>query len=130
LTDPVERTDTAGSGSAGLLWRLLAYSLAGLHIAYVLFVLGGALLVLVWPQLVWLHLAAVAWAGGTMLFDLGCPITVWEKSSLRKGGREPYEEGFLQHHVLRIRFDAARTRRNHIVLGLAAIGLNLLIYSV
>lgn len=128
MTEPRAGLPAIASGSNAILWRLLGYSLAALHVAYVFFVLLGALFVLVWPRLIWLHLAAVAWAGGTMLFDLGCPVTVWEKSSIRKGGREPYEEGFLQHHVLRTRFDATKTRRNHIVLGICAIALNLVIY--
>ena len=100
------------------------------HIAYVLYVLFGALLVLVWPRTLWLHLAAVAWAGGTMFCDLGCPVTTWEKDALRRSGREPYPEGFLQHHVLRKRFDPTNARRNHAILGVLAIGLNVAIYAL
>ena len=96
--------------------------------AYVLFVLFGGLLVAVWPRIIFVHLAAVLWAGATMIGNLGCPVTTWEKTALRRGGREPYPEGFLQHHVLRKRFDPEKTRRNHTLLGSAAIAINVAVY--
>ncbi len=107
---------------------MLAYFLAATHVAYVFFVLLGGLLVLAWPRMLPFHIASVIWAGATMIGDLGCPITSWEKSALRRGGREPYPEGFLQHHVLRTRFDPGNARRNHIILGAIAIALNLAVY--
>jgi hypothetical protein len=128
LSDPRAGSAEFAAGPSRPAWRGLAYTLAGLHIAYVMFVMFGALLVPLWRPAMWLHIAAVAWAGGTMLFDFGCPITDWEKSSLRRGGRDPYPEGFLQHHLLRTRFDPATTRRNHVILGLAAIALNVTLY--
>ena len=111
-------------------WRLLARTVAAVHVAYVVFVVLGSLLVLAWPKLIWVHLLAVVWSGLTLIFDLGCPLTPWEKRFWRRGGIEPYEEGFLQHHVLRMRFDPAHSRRNHIILGAAAIALNAIIYGI
>ena len=111
-----------------MTWRLLARAVAALHIGYVVFVLLGSLLALIWPQLMWVHLLAVTWAGLTLNFDLGCPLTPWEKRFWRMGGVEPYPEGFLQHHILRMRFDPAHERRNHALLGAFAVGLNVVIY--
>jgi hypothetical protein len=119
---------TAATGMSRAWWRALAAVLAALHVAYVMFVLFGALLVPVWRHVVWIHLAAVAWAGGTMIGDLGCPVTTWEKTALRKAGRDPYPEGFLQHHVLRRVFPAENVRRNHVLLGLFAVSLNVALY--
>jgi hypothetical protein len=82
----------------------------------------------VWPWILPVHLAAVIWAGATMIGNLGCPVTTWEKTALKRSGREPYPEGFLQHHVLRTRFNPAAARRNHIILGAAAIAVNVGIY--
>jgi hypothetical protein len=113
---------------SAIWWRVLAAALAAFHVGYVLFVLFGALLTLVWPRVIWLHLAAVAWAGGTMIGNLGCPVTDWEKHALRRAGREPYSEGFLQHHVLRRRFDEGSQRKAHIILGAVAIAINVAIY--
>jgi hypothetical protein len=111
-------------------WRLLARAVATAHTGYVVFVVLGSLLVLLWPALLWVHVAAVVWAVLTMFFDFGCPLTPWEKRFWRMGGVEPYEEGFLQHHVLRTRFDPANSRRNHIMLGAFVLLLNLAVYAV
>lgn len=111
-----------------MIWRLLARATAGAHIAYSLFVALGSLLVLLWPRLIWVHLLAVAWAGSTLIFDLGCPLTPWEKRFWRLGGIEPYPEGFLQHHILGARFDPANERRNHVAAGALAVAFNFLIY--
>ncbi len=127
MTAPRNGTVSA-TGSGGLGWRMIAYVLAATHVAYVFFVLFGGLLILVWPRVLPFHIASVIWAGATMIGDLGCPITTWEKSALRRGGREPYPEGFLQHHVLRTRFDDGNARRNHMILGAIAIALNLAVY--
>ena len=128
MTLPGGEVATATATNGGISWRLLAWSLAGFHVAYVLFVLFGALIVLAWPGVMLVHLAAIVWAGATMIGNLGCPITDWEKSALRRGGREPYPEGFLQHHVLRTRFDPGKARRNHFVLGIVAIAVNAIAY--
>jgi len=113
-----------------VIWRSLARVVATLHTAYVAFVVLGSLLVLIWPGLLWIHVAAVVWASLTLIFDLGCPLTPWEKRFWVKGGVEPYQEGFLQHHVLRFRFKPGNERRNHALLGAAAILFNAVVYSL
>lgn len=113
-----------------MTWRILARAVATVHVGYVFFVMLGSLLVLAWPLLLSVHVAAVTWAALTMIFDLGCPLTPWEKTFWKRGGREPYEEGFLQHHVLRTRFDPATSRRNHMLLGALALGFNLVVYFI
>ena len=109
---------------------MLARAVATVHTGYVVFVVLGSILVLLWPALLWVHVVAVAWAVLTMLFDFGCPLTPWEKRFWRMGGVEPYEEGFLQHHVLRTKFDPAHSRRNHIILGGVVLVLNVVVYAV
>ena len=111
-----------------MIYRVLARAIALLHVGFVLFVVVGALIVLRWPSLLRVHVAAVVWAAATMTLDLGCILTPWEKSLWRMGGREPYAEGFLQHHVLRTDLSPARSRLAHVVLGLAALALNVVVY--
>jgi len=121
-------TGSARDGRIG--WRIVARGLAGIHLAYVFFVVLGAVLVLVWPALIWAHLLAVAWAIATMSLDLGCPLTPWEKQAWRRGGRTPYEEGFLQHHFFRARVSRAASRRHHVKLSVAVLILNLVLYAL
>ena len=111
-----------------MIYRVLARAIAALHVGFVVFVVLGSLLVVRWPWLLWEHVAAVLWAAATMTFDLGCVLTPWEKSLWRSGGREPYAEGFLQHHVLRTDLSPATSRLAHVALGLAALALNAVVY--
>jgi Protein of Unknown function (DUF2784). len=110
--------------------RLLARLVVAAHAGYVVFVALGSLLVLRWPALIWVHVAAVVWAFLTLVFDMGCALTPWEKALWKRGGIEPYSEGFLQHHVLRTRFAAEHSRGIHIVLGALALILNLTVYAI
>ncbi|SRR6266545_2362392 len=112
-----------------MIHRLLARLVLLSHIAYVAFVIFGSLLVFRWPGIAYLHLAAVAWAFATLAFDLGCSLTPWEKAAWRRGGIEPYPEGFLQHHILRTRFAAEHSRRNHTILGVLVLLVNAAVYS-
>jgi hypothetical protein len=113
-----------------VIHRLLARFIVAIHAAYVVFVVLGSLLVLRWPALMWLHMAAVVWAFATLTLDLGCFLTPWEKSLWKLGGVEPYSEGFLQHHVLRARFSAQHARMSHTVLGILVLTVNVAIYAL
>ena len=113
-----------------MIHRALARLMVLAHSAYVAFVVFGSLLVLRWPSLMWVHVAAVLWAAATLAFDLGCPLTPWEKTQWKLGGVEPYPEGFLQHHVLRSRFVAEHSRASHAVAGVLVLALNLVVYSL
>lgn len=113
-----------------MLARALARLFALLHTAFAIFVACGGLLVLRHPHLAWLHLAAVAWAVLTMTTDLGCILTSWEKSLWRRGGREPYPEGFIEHYLFRRRLPVESAHRYHVGLGGAVVLLNVMIYAV
>lgn len=113
-----------------MIYRALARVVVGMHVGYVLFVVLGGLLVLRWPALIWVHVPAVLWATATMVMDLFCPLTPWEKSLWRLGGREPYAEGFVQHHLLRTLASPEHARRNHVMLGLGVLVLNVVVYLV
>ena len=111
-----------------MIWRLLARIVAGLHLAYSAFVVLGSLLVFVWPRLIWVHLFAVFWASATLIFDLGCPLTPWEKQLWSKGGAASYKEGFVQHYILRPFSDPLHERRNHIIAGVLIVVGNAIVY--
>lgn len=114
-----------------MLYRALARGVAGVHLVFALFVMLGGVLVLWRSSLLWVHLGAVVWAAATTIMDLGCPLTPWEKTAWRRGGREPYEEGFLQHYVMRRRTSSREeSRRQHIALGIGVVVFNVVVYVV
>jgi hypothetical protein len=112
-----------------VIYRALARAAASVHVLYVFFVVLGSALVLRWPSLLWVHVLAVLWAVVTMTTDLGCALTSWEKSLWRRGGREPYPEGFLVHYVLRMEASNEDTHRYHVALGVGVLVLNVVVYA-
>lgn len=106
-----------------MLFRLLADTILVVHLAFVLFVVLGGLLVLRWPRLVWLHIPAAVWGVLIELTGWICPLTPLEKSLRRLGGEAGYEGGFIDHYVTAMIYPDGLTREMQYVLG----GLVLLI---
>ncbi len=91
---------------------LLADLLLAIHVAIVLFIVGGLVAVVLggvlrwrWVRLFWwraLHLTAMGFVAVGALVGWTCPLTVWE-GALRRGAGEPaYEVGFVQYWLERL----------------------------
>ena len=61
-----------------MIRTLLADAVLIAHLRFILFAILGGLLVLRWPRLIWLHLAALAWALAVEVAGLTCPLTPLE----------------------------------------------------
>lgn len=83
-----------------MLYRVLAEAVALLHLAFVLFVAVGGLLVLRWPRIVWLHMACAAWGAVIVFTDVVCPLTPLEKALRVSAGGVAYEGGFIRHYLV------------------------------
>jgi hypothetical protein len=80
-----------------LVW--LADAIVVLHLAYLLFIPVGGMLVFRWRRLMWPHLAAVALGLISITIGFDCPLTTWEQSLRREGGQRPYANGFVDHYL-------------------------------
>lgn len=79
---------------------VLAAAVAGLHLAFILFVFAGGALVLKWPRLAWLHVPAVLWGGFVEIAGRICPLTHLENHYLRLAHGQGYDVSFVEHYVL------------------------------
>jgi hypothetical protein len=95
----------------------------------VLFVLLGGLLVLRWPRLMALHLAAVFWGVMIEFFGFVCPLTPLEVTLRQLGGESGYEGDFIAHYITAALYPSGLTREMQIWLGFAALVPNVLIYG-
>ena len=107
---------------------LAATAIALLHLGFILFVLFGALLVLRWPKLMWVHLPAAAW--GVLIEFAGwwCPLTRWENQLLRAAGRAGYDNGFVAHYIMPIIYPPGLTRGLEIAIGVFVLVVNAAVY--
>lgn len=101
-----------------------------LHFAFIVFVVGGGLLVLRWPRIAWVHLPAAAWGAGIILVGGICPLTPLERALRRAAGEMGYEGGFIDHYLMPLIYPVGLTRDVQIVLGLLVVGVNLCVYAV
>ena len=111
-----------------MLYRALADLVLVAHLGFILFVVLGALLVLRWPRLAWLHLPAAAWG---VLIEVGgwiCPLTPLENELRRRGGGAGYAGGFIEHYLVPLIYPGALTRTLQLVLGSAVFLLNVALY--
>jgi hypothetical protein len=113
-----------------MLPLLIAELIVLLHFAFILFVVGGALLVLRWYKLRWLHLPAVVW-GVLIEFSGGiCPLTPLENRLRGMAGENLYQGGFIQEYLLPIIYPTELTHGLRIALGSGVLLLNLLFYGI
>lgn len=110
-------------------YRLLADLLVLLHAVFVLFVVGGGLLVLLRPRLARFHLPVAVWGVLLEIFHWGCPLTRLENYARRRGGEAGYPGGFIDHYIMPLLYPAGLTPRTQTVLGLLLLAFNLLVYA-
>jgi len=109
-------------------YRFLADLVLITHAAFVAFVVLGALLVLRWPRVAWLHVPAALWGAGIEFTGGICPLTPLENHWLRLAGAQRYPGGFIEHYLLPVLYPQALTRTTQAVLGGVVLAVNLAIY--
>ena len=110
-------------------YRLLADAVLIIHLAFIVFVALGGLLVLHWPRLAWLHLPAMAWGAWIEFSGWICPLTPLEVGLRARGGEATYTGGFIEHYVTGLIYPDGLERRHQIVLGTLVLLLNAGIYA-
>ena len=111
-----------------MIYQLLATTVALTHVAFVLFVILGGLLVPRWPRIVWVHVPAAMWGVILEVVDLGCPLTPVENWLRAKAGDAGYAGGFIDHYLLPVLYPAPLTRTVQLALGGFVLVVNVLIY--
>lgn len=83
-----------------MIYRLLADAVLLLHLAFVLWVALGGLLVWRRPHWAWLHLPAAIWGAWVLLAGEPCPLTPLENRLRLLGGEAGYGGSFIEHYLL------------------------------
>jgi len=112
-----------------MLYHRLADMVVAVHLAFVIFVVLGALFVLRWPRLAWVHVPAAVW--GVLIEYAGwiCPLTPLENWLRRTGGQASYQGGFVEHYVIPVLYPLGLTRPTQWVLGTIVLVVNVGVYG-
>jgi hypothetical protein len=113
-----------------MLYLVAADLVLGVHLAFVLFVILGGLLVLRWPRLAWVHLPVALYGAIIEFLGFVCPLTPLENALRRAGGEAGYSGGFIDHYVTATLYPAGLTRGIQLWLGLGVLALNAIVYAV
>jgi hypothetical protein len=111
-----------------MAYRLLADATVVLHVAFVLFVIGGGLLVIRWPRVAWAHLPAAAWAAWVEFAGWICPLTPMENWLRQQGGQAAYSASFVDEYLMPVLYPPALTRDVQWLLGGLVLAINATVY--
>lgn len=111
-----------------MIYGLLADLLALVHLAFILFAVGGGFLALRWRWLPLLHLPTLAWALWIEASGGLCPLTPLENLWRRRAGQAGYGESFIEHYLLPLIYPPGLSREWQWLLAAGLLLLNLLAY--
>jgi hypothetical protein len=112
-----------------MAYNLFADLVVLVHFLFVLFSLLGALLVMRWRNMIWLHLPAALWAAGVEFSGKICPLTPLENWLRLRGGGAGYAADFIGQYLLWLLYPSGLTRDVQIILGAIVVGINFGIYG-
>ena len=115
---------------AGTPWiGVAADALLVVHGFFIVWAALGAIAVLRWPRLAWLHLPAVTWVVWIEWSGGICPLTPLEVQWRIAAGQAGYQGGFIEHYVTNAIYPQGLTREVQFVLGALVLLLNAGIYA-
>jgi hypothetical protein len=112
------------------MYTLLADGIVVLHLLFILFVVSGGFLALKWVKIVYLHIPAAVWGVYIEFSGKICPLTPLENWLRLKSGQIGYEGDFIERYVIPVIYPVNLTRDMQITLGVIALLINVLAYSV
>ena len=110
-------------------YRILADATAIFHLAFVLFVAFGGLLVLRWRKLAWVHLPVAIWGALIEIANWTCPLTTYENTFRVRAGIQGYQEGFIAHHIYRLIYPPGLTRGVQLAIAIIVFVINTAVYA-
>ena len=125
-----QRRRVVAASPIDMAYRAAADAILITHLAFVLFAVLGALLVLRWPRLAWLHIPAVIWAAFVEFNGMICPLTPLEVILRRQAGEAGYAGGFIDHYVVSLLYPEGLTQDTQTILGAIVVVINAVLYIV
>jgi hypothetical protein len=112
------------------LYNVLADAIVITHFLFIVFVVGGGLLVIRRPKIAFVHLPAAVWGAAVELFGWICPLTPLENRFRDLAGETPYSGDFIARYLLPVIYPENLTTSIQYLLGGLVIAVNVIIYVI
>jgi hypothetical protein len=109
---------------------VLADAVLLLHLAFIAFVVAGAVLIFRWPRLALLHVPAMLWGAYAEFSGALCPLTPLENRLRALAGAGGYHGGFVEHYLIALIYPETLTREWQTLLGIIVVAVNAALYTV
>jgi len=111
------------------VYQVLLDGVVIFHLAFIVFVVLGGMLVFAWPKIIWLHLPCLIWGIFIELTGGICPLTPLELYLRAKAGEPAYVGDFIIHYIDPIIYPGGLTREVQILLSALVILVNAAVYG-
>ena len=112
-----------------MAYAILADLTLFLHLAFIVFVVAGGV-VLRWRPKLWpVHFVAAAWGAYVALANSICPLTPLEIWFSEQAGSTGYRGGFIEHYLVPLIYPAGLTPGVQRALGVGVVVVNLAVYG-
>jgi uncharacterized protein DUF2784 len=102
-------------------YRLLADGVAGVHYAYLAYLLVGGFVAWRWPRTIALHAFAAVWAVLIIAAPVPCPLTAAQNALRERGGQPLLRDSFIDTYIRGTFYPAAhQTETRFVVAGIVA----------
>ncbi|MDH5345165.1 MAG: DUF2784 domain-containing protein [Gammaproteobacteria bacterium] len=112
-----------------MVYRFIADLTLLVHLAFIVFVVAGAVVVLRYPRLAWLHLPAATWGAYIEIAGRVCPLTYLENHLRLAAGQQGYADSFIEHYLVPLIYPAGLTHDLQLWLAAIVIVVNVLLYG-
>jgi hypothetical protein len=103
------------------VWRALADGMAGIHYAYMAYMLVGGFIAWRWPRTIVLHVLAVVWAVLIVTTKVPCPLTALQNNFRERAGDNPLSDSFINIYVRGTFYPEGQQTLSRIVAGVVIL---------
>ena len=110
-------------------YLVLAWITVAVHASFILFAVLGGFVAWRWRWVALLHVPAALWAAYVEFSGRICPLTPLETRFRALAGTFGYQEGFIEHYLLRLMYPEGLTTDVQYFLGAAVLAINGFAYA-
>jgi uncharacterized protein DUF2784 len=98
-------------------YRLFGDAVAGVHYAYLAYLLVGGFVAWRWPRTIALHAIAAVWAVLIIATPVPCPLTAAQNALRERGGQPPLRDTFINTYIRGTFYPAAYETETRVVVA-------------